>query len=382
MYRRFFHLFSLLFFPVLLFAPLGFAQTGPAQNSPALFIGQEDLRMEQGADGGFHLYIRKKPGVASVLLTESTRDPALRSANYAYRAPDWNAINGDEVRMLDDKPIPKSSRVWSLIDSSPENHPQLGAAFHIYIPYILNYGYETGRHGEVYVVDGTYFNIRAFSLPYADYRGSFRDNPFTLEVSQQPLPGPPEGNYMREAEDSFSEISAWGRGEMVHSLGPADLLDKIRDVLERERGKSLDLVICLDTTGSMKDDIEEIRRNLIPMLQDIVKSSPNFRIGMTLYKDYYEEYLTKVVPFTSDFNQFQRTLNGIAPRGGKDIPEAVYEALYDGATQFPWQAESRLMILIGDAPPHIRQRGKISKEMTQQAAAERGLKVHAIILPQ
>jgi hypothetical protein len=317
-----------------------------------------------------------------VLLTESTRDPALRSANYAYRAPEWNAVNGDEIRILNGAPIPGSNRIWSLIDSSPENHPELGAAFHIYIPYILNYGYETGRHGEIYVVDGTYLNIRAFSLPYADYRGSFRDNPFTLELSQQPLPGPPEGNYMKEAENSFAEISAWGRGEMVHSVGPADLVDRIKDILEKERGKTLDLVICLDTTGSMKNDIEEIRRNLIPMLRDTVKSSPNFRIGMTLYKDYYEEYLTRVVPFTSDFNQFQRTLNNIMPRGGKDIPEAVYEALYDGAAQFPWQAESRLMLLIGDAPPHIRQRGKVSKEMVRQAALERSLKVHAIILPQ
>jgi hypothetical protein len=283
---------------------------------------------------------------------------------------------------LDGAPIPKASGVWSLIDSTPENHPQLGESFHIYIPYILNYGYETGRHGEVYVVDGTYFNIRAFSLPYADYQGSFRDNPFTLEVSQQPLPGPPEGNYMREAEDSFAEISAWGRGEMVHSLGPADLVDKIKDVLERERGKSLDLVICLDTTGSMRDDIEEIRRNLIPMLRETLLASPSFRIGMVLYKDYYEEYLTRVIPFTSDFNQFQRNLNSIMPRGGRDIPEAVYEALHEGAIKFPWASESRVMILIGDAPPHLRQRGSVSSDMARQASAERGLKVHAVILPQ
>ena len=40
------------------------------------------------------------------------------------------------------------------------------------------------------------------------------------------------------------------------------------------------------------------------------------------------------------------------------------------------------MILIGDAPPHPRPRGKITKEMADQAAVERGLKLHAIILPQ
>ncbi|MDR1143833.1 MAG: VWA domain-containing protein [Spirochaetaceae bacterium] len=373
-YRRFFHLLFLLC-PVFLAA-----QASPG--NPALAIGPEDLRIEQRVDGGFHLFIRKKPGIASVLLTESTRDPALRSANYAYRAPEWNPVNGDEIRLLDERPLPKSSRVWSLIDSTPEVYGELGEAFHIYIPYILNYGYETTRHGEVYVVDGTYFNIRAFSLPYADYRGSFRDNPFILEVTQQPLPGPPGGNYMKETEDTFSEISAWSRGDLVYSAGPADLVDKIRTILDRERGKTMDLVICLDTTGSMKDDITEIRKNLVPMLKDTLGDSPGFRIGLVLYKDYYEEYLTKTVPFTSDMNQFQRAVNSIIPRGGKDIPEAVYEALYEGTRIFPWEAESRLIILIGDAPPHIRQRGKISKEMVREAAETRNIRFHAIILPQ
>jgi hypothetical protein len=317
-----------------------------------------------------------------VLLTESTRDPERRADNYAYRAPDWNPVNGDEIRILDGEPIPKSNKIWSLIDSTPEFHGELGQAFHIYIPYILNYGYETGRHGEVYVVDGTYFNIRAFSLPYADYRGRFRDNPFTLSVTQRPLPGPPEGNYMKEAEKSYTEISARGGGDLFHSSGPADLVDKIKGILERERGKSLDLVICLDTTGSMKNDIDAIREALIPMLEELLPGFPDFRIGMVLYKDYYEEYLTRPVQFTRDFGQFQRTLNGIQPRGGRDIPEAVYEALYDGAVQFPWEAQSRLLVLIGDAPPHLRQRGKISDAMVFQAAEEKKLTVHAIILPQ
>lgn len=371
--RRFFHLFF-LFCPLLLAA-----QNGSFQE---LGITPEDIRIEQHADGGFHLYIRKKPGMGSVLLTESTRDPALRAANYAYRAPQWNPVNGDEIRLLDGRPIPKSSQIWSLIDSTPEHHPELGTAFHIYIPYILHYGYENSRSGEVYVVDGTYLNIRAFALPYGDYRGGFRDNPFTLEVSQQPLPGPPAANFMRETEESFSVISAWGRGELVRSQGPADLVDKIRSILDPERGKPLDLVVCLDTTGSMKDDIEAIKKGLAPMLGEFLNGSPRFRIGLTLYKDYYEEYLTRIIPFTGDINELQRNLDGISPRGGKDIPEAVYEALYDAVLKYPWEAESRLIILIGDAPPHLRQRGKISGDAVRQAAEERNLKVHAIILPQ
>jgi hypothetical protein len=348
-----------------------------AQN---LGIDSGDLRIEQRVDGGFHLFIRKKPEISSVLLTESTRDPSLRVENYAYRAAEWNAINGDEVRILDGVPIARERRLYSLIDSSPEQHPELGEAFHIYIPYILNYGYEGGRHGEVYVLDGTYLNIRAFALPYADYRGAFKDNPFILQVRpQEPLPGPPEGNFMKDTVEAFSAIAT---GELIYSTGPSDLVDRIRDVLAKEQGQNVDIVLCLDTTGSMRDDIAAVRLKLIPMLREIIAGFASFKIGMVLYKDYNEEYLNQAVPFTDDFNAFQRRLNAITVRGGRDIPEAVYEALYEGAVRFPWEAESKIMILIGDAPPHPRPRGKITKEMVDEVVAEKGIKVHAIILPQ
>jgi hypothetical protein len=347
-----------------------------------LSITTGDFRIEQRVDGGYHLFIRKKPDIASVLLTESTRDPALKADNYAYRTPDWNPVNGDEIRYLDGKPIPKESKIWSLIDSSPEPDSEFGEAFHIYIPYILNYGYSWSRHGEIYVVDGTYLNIRAFEKPYGDYRGSFKDNPFVLRVTQKPLEGPPEGNFMKDTVQAFTQIAAAGKGEVIYSTGVDDIVPKIQHVLESVKGKSVDLVIALDTTASMRDDIDSVRAMLIPMLQNIIKDFASFRIGMVLYKDYFEEYLTKVIPFTSDFASFQRTLNAIRVGGGRDIPEAVYEALYAACTKFPWMAEENLIILIGDAPPHPRPRGEITKEMVDQAAAEGELKINVMILPQ
>jgi DNA-binding transcriptional regulator/RsmH inhibitor MraZ len=346
-----------------------------------LSIGAGDMRIEQRVDGGFHLFIRKKAGVSSVLLTESTRDPSLNEDNYAYRTISWNPVNGNEIRLLDGLPIPRETGILSIIDSSPEPDPQFGQAFQLYIPYILYYGYQTTRHGEVYVVDGTYLNIRAFAQPYGDYRGSFQDNPFVVQVTQQPLAGPPEGNYMKDTVDSYTEIVA-GKGELVYSTGAADLVDKITDMLEKERGRQVDLVICLDTTGSMRDEIDALQRLLIPRLEELITDLNGFRIGMVLYKDYYETYLTRVISFTENFEQFRSTLNNIKVGGGRDIPEAVHEALYEGAVKFPWDAESKLLILIGDAPPHPRQRGKVSKEMVDKAAEERGLKVSAIILPQ
>lgn len=349
--------------------------------SQDLTIGAEDLRIELRADGGFHLFVRKKPDISSVLLTESTRDPSMQADNYAYRAGEWNAINGDEIRILNEVPIPRESGIYSLISSTVTRHSELGDAFHIYIPYILYYGYEGGRNGEVYLTDGTFLNIRAFELPYADYRGAFRDNPFMLEARQELPPGPPEGIYMEETLAAFTEIAESGGGELIYSTGPEDIVDHIRRVLTRERGKSLDIVLCLDTTNSMRKYIDPVREQLIPMLEELLSGFPSFRIGMVLYKDYYDTYLTSVVPFTDDFTRFQRELNAIRVNGGGDIPEAVYEALYGGATKFSWEAEAKIMLLIGDAPPHPRPRGRITKEMVDRAVEERDIKVHAMLLP-
>ncbi|MDR0401053.1 MAG: VWA domain-containing protein [Treponema sp.] len=355
--------------------------TGGGIAAQDLIISSRDLRIEQRVDGGFHLFIRKKPDIGSVLLVESTKDPLMREDNYAYRTERKNEINGNERRILNGVPLP-GDRFWYIIDSTPEPHPELGEAFQLYIPYLIYYGYEDTRHGEIYVVDGTFFNLRAFNLPYGDYRAPFHDNPYVLRVTQRPLEGKAEDNYMNDTVDAFTEIARAGGGALVYSTGPMDLVDRIREILEKERGKAVDIVLCLDTTNSMRDDIDQIRRSLIPTLNEMTPEFSGFRIGMVLYKDYNDEYLNQVIPFTDNFSRFQRTLNNIRVGGGRDIPEAVYEALYEGAVQFPWQAESRIMILIGDAPPHPRQRGKISVEMVDREVLNQNIRVNAIILPQ
>ena len=347
-----------------------------------LSISTLDLRIEQRVDGGYHLFIRKKPGIASVLLTESTKDPKMQADNYAYRAADWEATNGDEVRVIDGLPIPRENKIWSLIDSTPEEDAAFGEAFHIRIPYIVQYGYSWGRHGETYVLDGTYLNVRAFELPFGDYRAGFKDNPFILRVTQKPLEGPPEGNFMKDTVEAFTDLAVAGRGEVVFSTGADDVVPKIRKILEDAKGKTVDLVVALDTTSSMKDDIDSVRRMLIPMLSEIIAGFSSFRIGMVLYKDYFEEYVTKTERFTSDFGLFQKTLNAIRVSGGRDIPEVVHEALYAAATGFPWAADERIVILIGDAPPHPRQQGSVSKKMVDEAAKAKDLKLNVIILPQ
>ena len=360
--------FFLVFIFVITLSPLA------SQN---LALGVNDFRIEQLTEDGFHLFIRKTPDVSSVLLVESTRDPNMAADNFAYRAAAWNPINGDEIRLLDGYPL---QGVFSLVSSTVVPHPEFGEAFHIYIPWLIYYGYEDIRHGEVYVGDGTYFNVRAFEYPYADYRGRFNDNPFVLHVTQR-TPTRPEGRYSEEAERAFANIASQGGGDFLYVNNPTELITVIEDILAAERGKSVDIVICLDTTASMRPYIDSVRAMLIPMLRRLITGFTDFRIGLVFYRDYYDEYTTRVYPFTRDFDTFQRTLNLARAIGGGDIPEAVYEALHEGATRFAWSAEARHLILIGDAPPHPRPRGRITQDMVYQAIEANDLTVSAILLP-
>jgi hypothetical protein len=350
---------------------------------PALLYAQDltlspnDLRIEPLPDGGYNLFIRYKSDISSVLLTETTQDPRFKEDNYAYRAAERNSINGDEIRLLNGYPIPRENNIYSLVSSTPKSHPELGWAYHIFIPEVLYYGYEGGRHGEVRVGDGTYVNIRTFYYAYADYRGPFRDNPFLLRF-QEELPPPLIEIYMQETVDSYTAIA--GRNTLYAS-GPGDLAKLIEGIVKENAGDT-DIVICLDTTGSMKPHIDALRLQLVNTLRQIVPASASFRIGMVLYRDYNDDYLNRVIPFADNFDIFQRNLNAVRVGGGGDIPEAVYEALHAGATKFPWEARSRIMILIGDAPPHVRPRGRITKQMADIEAASRDIKIHAIILPQ
>jgi hypothetical protein len=117
------------------------------------------------------------------------------------------------------------------------------------------------------------------------------------------------------------------------------------------------------------------------MLEEEIKGFDSFRLGFVLYRDYYELYLAKPYPFQRDFGKIQAVLNRIRVYGGRDIPEAVYEALYTGIHSYEWMADKRLIILVGDAPPHPRPRGKITKQIVYDDARERGIEIHTIILP-
>ena len=153
----------------------------------------------------------------------------------------------------------------------------------------------------------------------------------------------------------------------------------------------VDVVFAIDATGSMKDDIEQLRKEWVPRLINSLKDFKDIRFGLLLYRDYGDNFKYKNLPvkffdFTEDVEIFNKNLNGFKINGkeGGDIPEAVYEALYASLEFYAWRQDAqKKIILIGDAEPHPAPRGtkKYTKEFVQKIAAEKQIKIDAIITP-
>lgn len=407
MKKNIFALFALTFCMTRIFS-----QDFVPPKNPDLLISVDDIRIEK-AEGGYNLFVRKKPRLESIMLAETTKDPLGKEASYAYRAKEYNSVNGDEIRMLDGNVLDKNSSFspFSLVDSTPQSDAQFGRAFLIFIPDEIVYGYDWGRHGTVKIGKGTFINIRAFEKKYCDYSGgaeTYFDNPYMFDLERRKFPRVEiEGveqkveeekddvaevvltdDYNPIAADKFKEISDM----MIYSKGPDSLIDDISAVLDAIDPKNLvDVVFAIDATGSMKDDIDLLRKKLISRLQEKLKSFGDVRFGLLFYRDYGDNFNTRGLPvkqfdFTYDFDEFSKNLNSIKIRGteGGDIPEAVYEALFACMDFYKWRGgATKKVILIGDAEPHPKPRrsGKYSKELVEKTAAERGISVSAIITP-
>ena len=396
-----------------------------------MLIHPEDLRLvyEEGSDfsnsGGYHLYIRKKSGIESVMLVETTKDPEGKSDNYAYRALEYNPVNGDEIRYLDGKVLDSPGAKYPLMDSTPEADSVFGQAFHIFIPSEIAYGYPWTRNGLVRIGRGTFINIRSFEKKYGDYSGSYADNAFMFDlgkavekkkvpvIEKTPLPETPHiiespvkeppvieepevivltDDYNPVAAETFKNIAVFAGGEMVYSKGPETLPADIMASLDRIKNKDcVDVIFAIDTTGSMKDDIQELREVWIPQLIEKVKEFKGIRLGLLLYRDYGDTYKWMDLPvkkfeFTENVQNFKKYLNSFYIHGteGGDIPEAVYEALFASLEYYRWREDAeRKIILIGDAEPHPSPRGsgKYSKDVVARLAEEKSVMIDAIIVP-
>lgn len=357
---------------VLLSLVMGILSIGSlfGANDAALKIEPNDAYLEYVEGEGIHLYVRKKPGLGSILITDSSADPEKKSHTYSLRAYDYNIINGDELRVLNGEFIDPAKDLFFLIDSTPEYSAIFDdQAFHILIPFYCVYGYPWSREGQVEILQDSWLNIRTFSKPYGDHDGGlFQDNPFTLNKVKE-LPRKVEVPLPPQLEDT----------KIIKNRD--DLLNEVDNILSELKGNEVDLVLVLDTTISMKDNLDFVKKKLVPLLKTRTRNYSRFRIGMVFYRDYKESYLTKEYAFTTDISSIESILRKVKVAGGRDKEEAVNEGIFSAVSNFDWMAPDRIIIQIGDALGHTKPKGAITKEMVLDGATVKNISIYPILLP-
>jgi len=138
----------------------------------------------------------------------------------------------------------------------------------------------------------------------------------------------------------------------------------------------IDVVFVIDSTGSMGDEIREVKMHIKNIIEELQNATPkpDMRVGFVAYRDYADqeyEYVFKIYILTDDIDLALKNLEEIEANGGGDYEEVVTIGLDKAINDMNWRdlgdegpkyddeqnpifsnsTLRRMIFLIGDAPP-------------------------------
>jgi hypothetical protein len=145
----------------------------------------------------------------------------------------------------------------------------------------------------------------------------------------------------------------------------------------------VEVVFCLDTTGSMGGLIEGAKQKIWAIANQIIlgEPSPLLRIGLVGYRDIGDAYVTKVFPLDDDLDSVFENLMSFQAGGGGDTPEHVNRALNDAVHEIEWSREEeplKLIFLVGDCPPHTDYRDGYDFKKTCREAVMKDIIINTV----
>lgn len=163
-----------------------------------------------------------------------------------------------------------------------------------------------------------------------------------------------------------------------------ELKDDKADITAENVGmqvEALDLMLMVDTTGSMSDELKYLQKELEDVIERVADAGKTLSINVSVnfYRDEDDDYVVRDFEFTSDIAKAIKDLNAQETDGGGDYPEAVHKALDNAVKEHQWRNNAvKLMFFVMDAPPHSNKEIQgINKQMTEtvQLAAEKGIRI-------
>jgi hypothetical protein len=176
--------------------------------------------------------------------------------------------------------------------------------------------------------------------------------------------------YVRQEEYTLQEILPYGTTEQLNHYKVEGNAPSVT---------SADIMFTVDATGSMGDELEYLKTELMSIVERVSSAHPNADLsyGSVFYRDKGDDYITRISRFDRNAYTTNDFINNQSASGGGDYPEAVDAALEASINQMNWSesARTRLLFLVLDAPPHQNETviAKISELI--ENAASKGIKI-------
>ena len=178
---------------------------------------------------------------------------------------------------------------------------------------------------------------------------------------------------------SFEARVSKGSAQSILQISNDERDHHIRlDVPARPQPIPLDILFLVDSTGSMGDEIDRLKENMISVAERIssLPGSPDLRFGLTTYRDRGDLFTSRTFDLTPDVEAFTQALRQVEADGGGDYPESLNEGLHDALHLPEWRVEDTvsLLFLVADAPPHLDYPQDYDYAEEMVVASARGIK--------
>ena len=119
---------------------------------------------------------------------------------------------------------------------------------------------------------------------------------------------------------------------------------------------NLDIMFIMDLTGSMGIWLNEAKKNIKKIIEEIYDNNPGSKIRISFigYRDFIDEKEVRKydnIEFTENLEEFNNFLSKLDCSGGGDEPEDVVGALQQGLNM-KWESNAKYAVLVADAPCH------------------------------
>ena len=140
-----------------------------------------------------------------------------------------------------------------------------------------------------------------------------------------------------------------------------------------------EVVFVIDGSNSMQWVIDVAKQRIGELVATVQKMVPNSRVGMVIYKDKGEDFVTRKSDLTFKFEKLGAFVNQVESSGGGDYEEAVKDALGSATREIAWRKFAhRVIVLVPSSPPR-KEEAKQIEDMVRAFHSANGI-LHAVDL--